>query len=543
MKKKLISCLLVASMVIGMTACGNKQASTETNKSEQSESTVKESEATGTESTNTEEAEEREYEIIVRTSAKAPYSPEETLLYQELEEETGVHINWKVYDSAAWNEQRNLILAGDDLPDAFFGHAIFWPEHVVKFSADGAIIPLEDYITEENTPNLWRMFEEHPDWKAAITAPDGHIYGLPSVDDSEQTAKTNNVMFINKDWLDAVGKEVPTTTEEFREVLRAFKEEDPNGNGIADEIPYSFYSGTNFCSDFFGAFGIPDNTTDHIGVKDGKVVYTAAEDYYKEAIKYFNSLYEEGLIDQEAFTQDSSVFNAKVMSETRVVGVLEGWRKTTWQLSADDDSYVAFGPLEGPEGAKYALRTVTGVTAPGSFAITKSCEDPMGVMNWVDNCYDPVFAMQAGYALKIGVHLEEQADGTYKQILEGTDENRAHVTPGTVNRIYVSTDETISLLDGVAAHIAEKMELDKVYENYYYPEQFPTMLMSAEDTTTVSTLQVEINSYANQQYATWITNGGIEEEWEDYLKQLDAMGLQELIAVYQKNLDFYNANK
>ena len=279
----------------------------------------------------------------------------------------------------------------------------------------------------------------------------------------------------------------------------------------------------------------------NIGVKDGKVVWTAAEESYKEAIEYFHSLFEEGLIDQEAFTQDSSVFNAKVKSEERIVGVLQSWRSTGWALKDGDDSYIAIGPLAGPDGTRYFPEYQNGIIDLGSFAITRDAEDIETIMSWVDENYDPLFSVQASLALKVGLHLEDAGDGAYDYAEPATTENRAKVVPGGANRIYNVTQEAAALLKECPAHLVEKREVDVLYQDYYWPEQYPTFLFSAEESNQITSLTTEIVSFTNEKYASWMMNGGIEEEWDSYLTKLNDMGLQELLAVYQEGLDRYNA--
>lgn len=160
-------------------------------------------------------------------------------------------------------------------------------------------------------------------------------------------------------------------------------------------------------------------------------------------------------------------------------------------------------------------------------------------MKWVDNCFEPTFALQAGTASKIGVHLQDE-DGKYSIILNGTDENRAKLVPQGLERITCITDETADLLLDKTPMAVEKEGLDTYYNEYYWPEMFPTMLMSAEETEDIANYSTEIQNFINEKYATWMMNGGIDEEWDSYLKQLDDMGLQELIAVYQGALDRYN---
>lgn len=540
-RKKLVSCLLTAAMAVSLTACGGGQ----TNSTENTTAGTKVGTETGDTKEETKDASSEESGITMVCALRdGEYSPDDTQLYLELEEKTGIDIKWETYPQSAWPEKKSLLIASNDLPDAFFGNGVLTGDEVVKYGSEGILIPLEDYITEADTPNLWKIFQEYPEYKSAITAPDGHIYSLMSFEDG-YTVTTNSPIYINKDWLEAVGMEAPTTTEEFREVLRAFKTQDPNGNGQEDEIPFSFHKGTNYCSDLFGAFGMPDKANaprEHIGVKDGKVVWTAAEESYKEAIQYFNSLFAEGLIDQEAFTQDSSVFNAKVKSEERIVGVLQSWRSTGWALNKEDDTYMAIAPLAGPDGTRYFPEYQNGIIDLGSFSITKDAEDPKTIMSWVDENYDPLFSVQASLALKVGLHLKDAGDGTYEYAEPATTENRAKVVPGGTNRIYNVSKEAAALLKECPAHLVEKREVDKLYEGTYWPEKYPNFLFSAEESAKIASLSTEIITYTSENYANWMMNGGIDKDWDSYLKKLDDMGLQELLEVYQNGLDRYNAN-
>lgn len=537
MKKKWLAVFLTAAMVAGLMACGKQKPAVTENK-ENPKVTETNTESNSGESNNTETA-PLEFACQVRDG---DYNPADVQMYKELEEKTKVKINWTTYSASAWQEKKSLLFASNELPDAFFGQWVLSSDEVVKYGTEGILIPLEDYITEENTPNLYKIFQEYPEYKSSVTAPDGHIYSLMAFDDGYITT-TDNPLYINKDWLEKVNMQVPTTTEEFHNVLKAFKEQDANGNGDPDdEIPYSFHKGINYASDLFGSFGIIDKVSEHLGVKDGRVFYTAAEEPYKEAIQYFNGLFQEGLIDQEAFTQDSTVFSAKLKSEPRTVGVFQAWRSTAWALEDGDDSYIAMGPLAGPDGTKLWPERANGIQDMGSFSITKIAKDPEYIMNWVDNCYEPLFSVQASLALKVGLHLKDTGNGTYETVLAPTDENKEGVIPGVNTRIFNVSEEAAALLKDCPAHLIEKKELDNYYNDYYYPEYYPQFLFSAEENDKLATLKTEINNYANEKYATWMMNGGIEKEWDSYLKQLDNMGLQEMLAIYQTALDRYKSN-
>ena len=164
-------------------------------------------------------------------------------------------------------------------------------------------------------------------------------------------------MYINQKWLDTLNLNVPTTTDELTEVLQAFKDQDPNGNGKADEIPmscigdfskqdYSFFNA-------FGMFGIaPDMNV--LVVEDGEVKCAATTENWKAACNYFADLYEKGLLDNESFTQGETQLTAKGSADVERIGVLWGWNATNYVGSAYTEDYVAI-PYPATEGYQAAM--------------------------------------------------------------------------------------------------------------------------------------------------------------------------------------------
>ena len=216
--------------------------------------------------------------------------------FQNLEKETNIKINWNMSSEDGWREKKGLIFAGD-LPDAFYGQGILTDIDVIKYASQGLLIPLNDLI-DEYAPNVKRLLQNET-YRKLLTAPDGYIYALPSL--TELSPTTHDKLFINKTWLDTLNLPIPTTLTEFEAVLKAFKDNDLNGNGRTDdEIPFTFLYNRkeNGLFSLFGSFGQLDRMN-HFIVKDNTVVYTAVTEPYKKAIQYFHDLYKKGLIDKE----------------------------------------------------------------------------------------------------------------------------------------------------------------------------------------------------------------------------------------------------
>lgn len=473
----------------------------------------------------------------------------ESTLYKELEEKTNVKINYTTVLEKVWPEKKGILFSSNDLPDFFVGDNILTASDVVKYGTQGQIIDIKPLMNEYN-PFMQAKLDAVPGLESSITTPDGKIYSYLGIDNSPM--QVGYPAFINKDWLDKLGLQVPTTTEELYTVLKAFKEKDPNGNGKADEIPMTAYN--NSYSDYFGAFGfleeyvVNNKILNHVGVKDeGKTAYyTATTNEYKEAIKYFNRLFSEGLLDPESFSQDNSILNGKLKADERIVGVFQNWRNTSWQRTPEDADYVALPPVKGPNGAQQwpsRYKVNNGPFSFGSLSITANCKDPEIVARWADEFYEPDFSYQVSLQQLIGTHIEKQADGKFAPLELRDDFDLNSNLWFDKTRIHTMIVSDYMRGNPIAAHIQQKLDIEKPYLPFIKEKDlFPSMLYTAEETEQLSQLATDINGYADECYARWITNGGIDAEWDAYVKQINSMGADKFISIYQGALDRYNAN-
>lgn len=467
--------------------------------------------------------------------------------FQELEKNTNVVIDWNMSTSDGWNEKKSLMFASNELPDAFYGQNILMDTDIIKYGTQGILMPLNDLI-DQYAPNLKAILEENPVYKKQITAPDGNIYALPTI--NELNPATYDKLFINKVWLDKLGLEIPTTTEEFRAVLLAFKESDPNGSGDAtDEIPFTFrytsldaYNRQQGIQSMFGAFGQLDDIY-HFIIKDGKVIYTPTTEPYKEGISWFGSLYGEGLIDKEVFTHDANVYASKIQDPAKIVGAFLGWSGNA-TAAANKDDYVAMAPLKDADG-KQTWRTVDArVVTKGAFAITNQAEHPEILMRWIDQSYEAETSLEIGQGL-LGRALEKTEDGGYRQIdpPEGVlmDSMIHDYSPGN-SGVFAIRQPMIDKLE-LNANFQERKELDEFYSPYNVPleEMYPNVFFTEEEIEEVGILKTDIESFVTQKYAQWIVEGGVEKEWDTFQGQLEKMKVDRYIQLYQDAYDRYNA--
>ena len=210
---------------------------------------------------------------------------------QEIEKACNVKINWIELTEGQIEEPLTALLAASPLPD------IFWSGKAMSDSIVSLNTKLWHVITEDEIktymPNLYNFYENYfPTWRENQTYPDGNIYSLPAGALHSRMHTTYGIQYINTKWLERVGKEMPTTMEEFHDVLVAFRDMDANGNGDAtDEIPFDFCDKvyTSWLMNAAVAWGLPiypNGKVYYSWDKDGNVIGAVNTHAYREFIEY-----------------------------------------------------------------------------------------------------------------------------------------------------------------------------------------------------------------------------------------------------------------
>ncbi|WP_150265986.1 extracellular solute-binding protein [Paenibacillus tepidiphilus] len=443
---------------------------------------------------------------------------------KDLEKNSNVKIEWQVMSSNDWSEQKSILLASGTLPDVILGNISFSDSDIVNNLS--YFRPLDDYI-DQYMPNLKAAMEETPEMKKISTFPDGQIYSLPARLPSRP--KSSRQPVINKTWLDKLGLEVPETIDELYTVMKAFKEQDPNGNGKADEIPY-----IEMGNDLISPFGIADLNNNNMLVKDGKAVYYPVSEEYKEGLKWEAKLYAEGLLDKEVFTQDATMISAKYQNpDAPIVGFTYQWTPDA-VFGKWSDQYVTIPPVAGPDGNRYTIGNPIGMSLNrNEMLITASCKNPEVAARWADQFYTDEASIQNFWGA-IGTVIQKNGDDTYTLMdpPQGTsadawyweqslrDFGPKYVSPSFEEKIVLNPETG----DGL------KLELDKLGSEYV-TTPFPNVMYTSEEFEELPTLTTDIDSYVNTMRAQFISKGGIDEGWDSYVKQLNDMGLEKLIKI------------
>ncbi len=486
---------------------------------------------------------------INTTQYKKPYS--ELRLVQQWEKDTNVKVDWVTYESPAWNEKKNLLLAsGDKLPDVILWQITDFD--VLTYAPQGYWRPLQDLI-QKYTTNLKGTFAQYPDVYRSLIAPDGNVYTIPRFKGQIDMVYPNR-LFVNQGWLDKLGLKMPQTLADFEAMLAAFKARDPNGNGKADEIPYAFRYNEKMRDrtntgeyryglyGLFGTFGRMD-APDHMVLENDRIVFTADKPEYRAAIAWMRKAMQNGWIDREAFTMDVPTYKAKNTAGAYVYGVWTGWtiEETTKNTAEDVKAYAQMGPLTNVNGKKIWPRFSYNQYQRGYFQITKDCKMPEVAIRWIDYFCDPYFSIQNDWGIEgLGTQINRQ-DGTWKIMGAGHANVRAAEGLPWVAPTFVPPHIYAKAIYTDPAKKAEN-EGCQVYEPHAV-DLPPGMYFPLQQAQEMNQLGTDINTYVAKMTAKWITEGGLEAEWDGYVATLKKMNLDRFVAIYSESYDRFKKAK
>ncbi|MBQ1317675.1 MAG: extracellular solute-binding protein [Lachnospiraceae bacterium] len=506
---------------------------------------------------------------LINYPAGTESEPNNRTIFKRLEEKTNVHVNWKAIQNDQWGDKIALEMSNIKTLPEFVFTAGFNDTDLLKYAKQGVIINLEEYI-DKYMPNLCKVFEQAPEYRMMCTDENGHIWALPWIEQLgyEKTAiqTIGNMPFINTGWLEFLGLSMPTTVDEFEQVLIAFRD---NADALkaefnidGDIIPLACIigSGNEDCrvltNGFGEGYGDPDDGR-HIVVSDDlKVICTANTEGWRKGVEWLHKLYTENLIDPDAFTQEWSTYVAKGKSGR--YGVCFTWDVANIVSISMDDLIAGNGwqPLPMLKADTLNLTPANGSFTSGfdrgRCVVTANAKNPALICAWLDQMYDPFQSPQNNW----GTYGE---DDDFDIFVLGTNANGEqmlqHAPLGDASPVEVREAECVggplAILDSyygvyVTCPDDAQYRLDWI-KDIYTPDMhtkyvFPNVFMSAEDTKTISNLNADIFKCINTARADGIMNGFTQADWDKLQADLDAYGLQQYLSIFQKYLDAFYKN-
>lgn len=467
------------------------------------------------------------------------------LIFQLAEEATGVHIDWITVEDGA-GEKVNAMLTAD-LPDAFLG---LIGETQLAMNMD--LFQDLSGLLEEHAPHVVADYNAMTNnGLDVLTWPDGTIRSLMTGMETSHQNDTEAIQYINKEWLDQLGLEVPTTTDELYEVLCAFRDNDMNGNGdTTDEIPLELCMGNwaGHVLNFANAWGLASQGDDlgyYYKIVDGTVTPTADSDEYRAYLEFMHKLIEEGLMDKECFTETNDQYYAKLKSG--VVGCYSGW--TPYSNFADEEAakWVPMRVLQADESitpVKTGRRDKLFTNRTG-FVITTECENVEKLLEWWDwlsssteNKYIMRYGEKGGYwdFNENGEPIQVTPEGLTEDF---TNENYKQTYGMNDTCAMCRKDEEIVVTQEDSYTTWFRLEMaDYVWDQLAADENYmPYRFVDPSQIDERSFMETELGHLLGNFRANSIMDGVTDESWEAYKSQLEDLQYYDWIQWYQ---DYYD---
>ena len=522
--KRILLAVLVIALTVSFCACGEKKAK-ETVASEEIPETL------------------TVWSALGGVASKVCSSNNDIMGYQLLEELTGCHIEWIHPTKGADVEKFNLMMASGELPDMICYDWSVVPGGAISFVEDEYIVELTDYV-EKYMPNFKAHGDANPNVKKQYADDENRIYYIPFIR-GDQELKVYLGPVIRTDWLEKLGLDAPKTTDDLYNVLKAFKTQDPNGNGQADEIPMTaalFKHTSHGIGNLLWAFG----THYDFYLEDGKVKYGVLEDKFEDGLKYITKLFSEGLIDPDYILLDRNKMDAKVTADkagflfgfqpTKVMGAMENvdpsfkWEGIEW-LTGPDGDRKSFIPDYGKD-VGYA-----------SVAITTACKNPVGAAKWIDM----LFSKEGREYMNFG------KEGVSFNYVDG----EPILTDYVLNNPDGRDKDTMKTLSIAAAESSFPTLQDwRYYKQLLHPYGtkaietwvesaetdgiLPPLSFSPDEKNKITKIMGQVNTYTDELLNKIVIGEASVSELNTMRRKIKDMGIDEILDIYQAAYDRYN---
>ncbi len=458
-------------------------------------------------------------------------------VWQEAAKRTNVSLKGTISLSNSNEEEAfNLMMSSGNLAD-IIGYVD--TSSLEKLGRDGGMIPLNDLI-KEHAPNIQKVLDEDARFRQTAYSLDGNIYQIPK----NQELKAAEFWWIRQDWLDKLNLKAPTTVDELHDVLYAFRNEDPNGNGLKDEIPLFDRAGWKQPDEYLYLW----DTSLEFYPRDGKMKYEPLEENFKTGVSNMIKWYQEGLIDPEIFTRGASSRDTLLGGD--LGGCTHDWVSTanynsTLQETIPGFQMVAIAPPADQNGVvKERVSRYPGV----GWGISSQCKDPVTVIKFMDYFFTEEGSDLMNWGIE-GDTFTRDADGS-KHFTDTV--LQSELTPIGYLRSIGAQYRIGMCQDGDYEYATMKedgIEANKLYNGHdeWFDDSLPPYLdgkmalkYTSDDETEYKNIMASIKPYVDEKFQSWILGvNDFDSEYDTFIKELKARGIDRALEINQKAYDTF----
>lgn len=453
-----------------------------------------------------------------------------------IEERTNVRFKWETVPWDGVSETFNIMMASpNNMPDLI----IHRNTEMIPYVERGAFAPLNSLI-DEYTPNLQAIFEEMPDVKKASIFSDGEMYLFPQI----ASIPNELTYMIRKDWLEELNLDAPETLDDWVTVMKAFRDNDMNKNGIQDEIPYTFTGGFEGVN-LFEAFGIDCGLNHNFFMEDGAIKYGPADPRMKEYLEFASMLYKEKLIDPEYLTMDTKLWESRISTGTSgiTIGFSSRIDRFNNVLKAGNPNAELIGllPPVGPLGKPQTRRQMSLVKEEGSTAIAVSSTKKVEIAKLFNYLYSEECQNLLNFGIEGETYTKDNEAITYTDAILKDSEGRAPADMLRKNGMAMDFPYRQDVRYENAFISDEVMNTRSAYAEYILPDM-PKMKFTKEELDVINPIMSEITTFKEESLDAFLLGKKSIDEFDQYVEKLNSMDLQKVLDVYNDALERYNAN-
>ena len=459
-------------------------------------------------------------------------------IWQAIEDITGIKIEWEAngdYDTA----MTPRIASGQELPDIFMIPPTWGNSGVYKLASDGILTQLDDLIAQY-APDITQLLNEDAELKGMLTAPDGNIYTVADTPKYVNELVAQYALLIRQDWIDTLSLPQPETIEDWYNVLISFKNDDPNGNGANDEIPFSGIGDDyGYLTAFKSAFGLPVGVEAWWYDENGKVLCTYTTEEYRSFLTEMHKWYEEGLLDME-MNRDEANFQS--LCSTNIAGAFSNLseRQTQYDnlLNTSGFPEARHTILANPKDDEGDLIILKRSPTWSHYAIPTSSTKAELAIKWINFVWGSDEGVTfTEWGIEGKTYTVENGKKQYTDFVlnnpDGLDPYNALRSLGASNTILVRTpSEVYAALNSESDAISYG---ESIIE--YRREPFPGVMSTDEEQDILDVYEPDFNTYCSESIVKFITGEQSMDTFDDFVSTLNSIGLDKLLEVKQAQFD------
>ncbi len=514
------------------------------------------------------EGESLEISILARRDDTYGIDAKDMWLWNFLPEATGITMHVEQVSNAAKEEKVNLLLASNTLPDILWGLGLTTNQLVMYGQEEKLLLDVSPYVNADVMPNLTRLNDEFaPDLVPTATLPNGGMYALPYLGPNNPGASPT--IMINKDWMAESGREeIPETLDDFVDMLYDFKEAHPESTPVGGSWEYN-----NPMMYILNAYGFLGNNNGlEIQVREGKAVVPAADPVFKEVLALMNRFYNDGIISKDFFTMDSVAVKAQ-MSEG-----LNGFYPNNASDVFDSTDYEHYShwttgtPLtsEYNETKQWPMPNLIQV---GNMVCSANCPEPEKIMRFLDGFYShevyvflhwgPIFGTGDGMGIHGGWAIQNWSvlylDVNGENIGANTSAGMVSASNSVMGNGAFSFDFPHNTPKQYKFYVwgydidhpqYSENDMNGYYRIHhevtlmpYETSAFPYIVYTGVDETyDLQELYTVLKPYMQAEIAKFITGQRSLDEFDQYLAELDGLGMDEYQGFYADYYENYLNN-